>query len=115
MRTSASQRFGDVNQRTPTRAFSLPGVVPMMSQDHLLKLDAVLSSEQMRALLQDAGGPHSHSDKLDFDVLGNVGGAEDGSHPLAAIEDSLHDLENLVGTLFFAHASHSFTPSLFNQ
>uniref|UniRef100_A0A131XSG6 Putative microtubule-associated protein futsch n=3 Tax=Ixodes ricinus TaxID=34613 RepID=A0A131XSG6_IXORI len=68
----------------------------MMSQDHLLKLDAVLSSEQMRALLQDAGGPHSHSDKLDFDVLGNVGGAEDGSHPLAAIEDSLHDLENLV-------------------
>ncbi|CAN7998759.1 unnamed protein product [Ixodes hexagonus] len=67
----------------------------MMSQDHLLKLDAVLSSEQMRALLQDAGGPHSHSDKLDFDVLGNVGGTEDGNHPLAAIED-LHDLDSLV-------------------
>lgn len=67
-----------------------------MSQDHMLKLDAVLSTEQMRALLQEAGGGQSHSDKLDFDVLGHVGSAEDGSHPLAAIEDTFHDLETLV-------------------
>ncbi|KAL1420596.1 hypothetical protein MTO96_023993 [Rhipicephalus appendiculatus] len=67
----------------------------MSSQEQpLLKLDSVLSAEQMRALLQEATAPQN--DKLDFDVLGNVGGSEDGNHSLAAIDDSFHDLENLV-------------------
>lgn len=66
------------------------------AQPSLLKLDSVLSAEQMRALLQEAATTPQH-DKLDFDVLGNVGGAEDGTHSLAAsIDDSFHDLENLV-------------------
>lgn len=67
----------------------------MSSQEQpLLKLDSVLSAEQMHALLQEATAPQN--DKLDFDVLGNVGSSEDGNHSLAAIDDSFHDLENLV-------------------
>lgn len=67
----------------------------MSSQEQpLLKLDSVLSAEQMHALLQEATTPQN--DKLDFDVLGNVGGSEDGNHALAAIDDNFHDLENLV-------------------
>lgn len=67
----------------------------MSSQEQpLLKLDSVLSAEQMHALLQEATTPQN--DKLDFDVLGNVGGSEDGNHSLAAIDDNFHDLENLV-------------------
>ncbi|KAH8026436.1 hypothetical protein HPB51_020420 [Rhipicephalus microplus] len=71
----------------------------MSSQEQpLLKLDSVLSAEQMHALLQEATTPQN--DKLDFDVLGNVGGSEDGNHALAAIDDNFHDLENLTDFTF---------------
>ncbi|XP_064480998.1 uncharacterized protein LOC135394261 isoform X2 [Ornithodoros turicata] len=70
----------------------------LMSQDQMLKLDAVLSPEQVRALLQETTPvvPVSATDKLDFDVLGNVGHSDDGSHALATIDDTFRDLETLV-------------------
>ncbi|KAK8787685.1 hypothetical protein V5799_022539 [Amblyomma americanum] len=70
----------------------------------LLKLDSVLSAEQVRALLQEAAQT-PHNDKLDFDVLGNVAGTEDGNHSLAAIDDSFHDLENLRSHFASIHTS----------